>query len=252
MNTNSRGIAALGVLAGGILLGYGLPRLFRPQLPDGKPAEFPTSGGDVPVVSLVTSGFDVTDAQRVMSSLARLQGKTVILLIHTLGASILPVVQIVRAVQRHGRVVAFIPYHALSGGTMVALAASKIFMWPDASLGPVDPQLGPFSASSLLSVLQSKPIETVEDSTVALAHEATKAVKQTTDLVRELVDNEATVARLVSGGTTHSFPISVSEAQQLGIPVQVAQQNEASLAIVRSFVPAREREGGGLCRYELR
>ena len=51
--------------------------------------------------------------------------------------------QIARAVSKHkGRVTVFVPHYAMSGGTLIALAADEIVMCKHAVLGPVDPQLG--------------------------------------------------------------------------------------------------------------
>ena len=57
-----------------------------PKLRDGR--------SEVPVIPLVGSSFDVTDASRVMSRLRDLEGRPVILLLHTLGAGILPAIGI--------------------------------------------------------------------------------------------------------------------------------------------------------------
>ncbi|XWK86597.1 MAG: hypothetical protein U7127_20645 [Phormidium sp.] len=59
-------------------------------------------------------------------------------------------------------VTVFVPHYAMSGGTMLALAADEIVMDANAVLGPVDPQLGNFPAASILKVVADKPISEVE------------------------------------------------------------------------------------------
>ena len=158
----------------------------------------------------------------------------------------MPVVQIARALRRHGRAVAFVPFHALSGGTLVALGAQQIYVWPDASLGPIDPQIGPYSASALLSIRDTKPLGSIDDHTLALAHEAEKALAETLTMTRELVATEAAVTRLVAGKTPHSFPISFEEAQRIGLNVRLAPQTPMTWALVR-----RHMRGGGGCRCQM-
>lgn len=214
-----------------------------PKLRDGR--------SEVPVIPLVGPSFDVTDASRVMSRLRDLEGRPVILLLHTLGAGILPAVQIARAVRRHGNVTAFVPFHALSAGTLVALAAQRVFMWQDASLGPVDPQIGFFSASSLIAVVETKTPKEADDYSIAMAHEARKALLQTETFLSELVDNKAAVDRLVSGATTHSYPISLTEAIELGLNVELASPSPYAEHLVRALIPGG-RSGGGQCECRLR
>jgi len=213
-----------------------------PRLRDGRQ--------EVPVIPLVGHSFDVGDASRVMSRLREFEGRPVILFLHTLGAGILPAVQIARAVRRHGNVTAFVPFHALSAGTLVALAAKRIFMWQDASLGPVDPQIGFFSASSLIAVVETKPGKEADDYSIAMAHEARKALQQTKTLLGEFVDNKAAIDRLLSGATTHSYPISLSEAIDLGIKVELAKPSEYADHLVRSLIPGGR--GGGSCKCQLK
>jgi Serine dehydrogenase proteinase len=42
---------------------------------------------------------------------------------------------------KEGKVTAFVPHYAMSGGTLIALAADEMVMSDGAVLGPVDPQL---------------------------------------------------------------------------------------------------------------
>jgi membrane-bound ClpP family serine protease len=67
------------------------------------------------------------------------------LILHTPGGLVLATEQIARALIRHpAKVTVFVPHYAMSGGTMLALAADEIVMDANAVLGPVNPQLGNF------------------------------------------------------------------------------------------------------------
>jgi len=121
----------------------------------------------------------------------------------------------------------FVPHFAMSGGTLIALAADEIVMCAHAVLGPVDPQLGEFPAASIVKAARQKPIAEVEDKTLILADQAEKALFQmeheVSDLLaRRLSAEKATeLAKLLTSGTwTHDFPITCEHGQELGLPVR--------------------------------
>ena len=63
--------------------------------------------------------------------------------------------QIASALADHdGHVTAVVPHYAMSGGTLIALAADEVVLDAHAALGPVDPQLGRYPAGSLVEVAQ--------------------------------------------------------------------------------------------------
>ena len=77
--------------------------------------------------------------------------------LHTPGGLVLASEQIARAVAKHpAKVTVFVPHYAMSGGTMIALAADEIWMDDNAVLGPVDPQLGNYPAASILRGRRAK------------------------------------------------------------------------------------------------
>lgn len=149
------------------------------------------------------------------------------LIIHTPGGLVLAAEQIARALIRHkGKVTVFVPHYAMSGGTMIALAADEIVMDPNAVLGPLDPQLGGYPAPSILSVLEKKDINQIDDQTLILADMARKALDQVKDfvtcLLKEKVGEEKAkelAETLCSGKWTHDYPITVDMLKQMGLPV---------------------------------
>ena len=149
------------------------------------------------------------------------------LILHTPGGLVLPATQIARAINRRkGKVTAIVPHYAMSGGTLIALAADEIVMSDHAVLGPVDPQLGQFPAVSLLRTVEEKSKDKLDDETLILADQAKKAIAQVQATVRELLggkysdevsDNLAVI--LSQGKWTHDFPITFEFAKQLGLHV---------------------------------
>ncbi|MDF5713010.1 MAG: hypothetical protein PUP93_03770 [Rhizonema sp. NSF051] len=156
------------------------------------------------------------------------------LILHTPGGLVLATEQIARALIRHpSQVTVFVPHYAMSGGTMLALAADEIAMDANAVLGPVDPQLGNFPAASIIKVVEDKPISEIDDQTLIMADLSRKAIDQVQRFVRTLLkDNipkqkvkpeniETIVDSLTTGRVTHDYPITVEEATEMGLPISV-------------------------------
>jgi ClpP class serine protease len=149
------------------------------------------------------------------------------LVLHTPGGLVLAATQIARAIFKYkGRVTVFVPHYAMSGGTLLALAADEIVMCEHAVLGPVDPQLGEYPAASILKAAHQKPIAEVDDKTLILADQAEKAIAQMRHEVAELLadkhsDGKAEdIAKLLTSGTwTHDYPITCERARELGLRV---------------------------------
>jgi ClpP class serine protease len=133
--------------------------------------------------------IDVNDSEDVLRAIELTDPDLPIdLIVHTPGGLVLASAQIAQALKRHrGKVTVFVPHYAMSGGTLVALAADEIVMAPNAVLGPVDPQLGQHPAVSILSVLERKEMKDIEDQTLILADIARKALVQVQVLVRDLL-----------------------------------------------------------------
>jgi len=49
-----------------------------------------------------------------------------------------------------------VPHYAMSGGTLLALAADEVIMDENAVLCPVDPQLGEYPAASIVKIIDEK------------------------------------------------------------------------------------------------
>lgn len=173
--------------------------------------------------------IDVNDSEEVLRAIHLTDPAVPLdIVLHTPGGLVLAALQIARAIHKHpGKVTAFVPHYAMSGGTLIALAASEIVMSEYAVLGPVDPQLGRQPASSILKAVGKKPVEKIRDGTLILADQAEKAISQLDESVRELLDGKHTaekaeeLAKLLSQGTwSHDYPITYDAAKNLGLPVR--------------------------------
>ena len=87
--------------------------------------------------------------------------------------------QIARAVEAHpAKVTVFVPVYAMSGGTLIALAADEIVLGEFSVLGPIDPQIAGLPAATIVRARDAKPIEHVFDLTLVLADVSEKALAQ--------------------------------------------------------------------------
>ena len=172
--------------------------------------------------------IDIQDSEEVLRAIRLTPPDLPIdVILHTPGGLVLAAEQIARALRDHpGRVTVFVPHYAMSGGTLIALAADEIVMDAHGVLGPVDPQLGNHPAVSIVAAVGRKPIERVDDETLILADIAQKALQQVRAVVVELASRrlpaeraEALASKLTGGTWTHDYPITVTEARSLGFAV---------------------------------
>ncbi len=151
------------------------------------------------------------------------------LIVHTPGGIVLAAMQIARALQAHpARVRVIVPVYAMSGGTLIALAADEIVMGEFSVLGPIDPQLAGFPAASIVKARDSKPVHEVHDLTLVMADMGEKALAQVkrgaVELTRERLGEERAAAlaeKLAGGYWTHDYALTAEEARDLGLPVKV-------------------------------
>ena len=156
------------------------------------------------------------------------------LVMHTPGGLVLASYQIAHAIKhRPGTVTVHVPHYAMSGGTLIALAADEIVMGDHAVLGPVDPQIGEYPAASLVKLVQVKPVADIDDRTWILADVGRKAMDQLREHLTQLLlehfppERAAELAATMSEGRwTHDFPITFEEAQTLGLRVSKGVPDE--------------------------
>ncbi|CAD7778075.1 MAG: Serine dehydrogenase proteinase [Candidatus Methanoperedenaceae archaeon GB50] len=172
--------------------------------------------------------IDIQDSEEVMRAIRMTDEAVPIdLVLHTPGGLVLAAEQIAYALKGHkAKVTVFVPHYAMSGGTLIALAADEIVMDPHAVLGPVDPQLGQYPAASILKVLEKKDINKIDDQTLIMADISLKALNQVKNCVKTILSPKLSeekaeqIADLLSRGQwTHDYPITYKQAKELGLPV---------------------------------
>jgi ClpP class serine protease len=179
--------------------------------------------------------IEINDSEEVLRAIRLTDPQVPIdMILHTPGGLVLASELIAQALCRHpAKVTIFVPHYAMSGGTLIALAADEIVMDANAILGPVDPQVGQQPAVSILSVLEQKPVQEIDDNTLILADVSRKAIRQVRETVSRILQDRmspeaaANLAEiLTSGRWTHDYPISVEEGRQMGLPISTEVPTE--------------------------
>jgi ClpP class serine protease len=197
--------------------------------------------------------IDVNDSEEVLRAIQMTDHEIPLdIVLHTPGGLVLAASQIARAIRGHkAKVTVFVPHYAMSGGTLIALAADEIVMCQHSVLGPIDPQLGQFPAVSLVKVVEQKPVAEIDDETLILADVGRKAIAQVKTTARELLgrslpaEQAETLAEKLSTGTwTHDYPILPEEAKKLGLSVNTDMPKDVLQLMALYPQPVRSQPGG--------
>jgi ClpP class serine protease len=177
--------------------------------------------------------IDIDDAEAVLRAINDTPaGRPIEIILHTPGGMVIAAQQIATALADHdGHVTAVVTHYAMSGGTMIALAADELQIDPHAALGPIDPQLGQYPAASLVEV--SRLPGDHEDQTLLMADIGRKAIVQVEQFAVRLLERHMTpvrakeVAHLMSTGVwTHDHPLLAPDLIALGLPIKVGVPQE--------------------------
>ena len=180
--------------------------------------------------------IDIDDSESVLRAIRETPaGRAIEIVLHTPGGLVLAARQIAAALADHdGKVTAVVPHYAMSGGTLIALAADEILVDGHAALGPIDPQIAQYPASSLVAVTERPGPHS--DEVLILADIGRKALHQVETFAGRLLEQHLEpaqardVARILATGLwTHDHPLLPADLEPLGLPIKVG-------------VPAEERE----------
>ncbi|NJE11299.1 ATP-dependent Clp protease proteolytic subunit [Thermococcus sp. MAR1] len=194
--------------------------------------------------------ISVEDSEEVLRAIRSApKDKPIDLIIHTPGGLVLAATQIAKALHDHpAETRVIVPHYAMSGGTLIALAADKIIMDPHAVLGPVDPQLGQYPGPSIVRAVERKGVDKVDDQTLILADVAEKAIKQVRDFVYSILkdrygDEKAReLAQILTEGRwTHDYPITYDHAKDLGLHVSTDVPEEVYALMELYKQPMKQR-----------
>jgi len=202
--------------------------------------------------------IDINDSEEVLRAIHMTDDDVPLdIVLHTPGGLVVAAVQIARAIRAHkGKVSVLVPHYAMSGGTLIALAADEIVMSRHAVLGPIDPQLGQSPAASIIKVVEQKPMGRIDDQTLINADVARKAIAQVKQAAHELLDRRlpdekaAALAEKLSTGTwTHDYPLSAHVAKELALNVSTDIPDDVLQLLTLYPQPTRMQSGGGGVEY---
>ncbi len=176
--------------------------------------------------------IDIEDSEAIIRAIRTTPPEQPIaLILHTPGGLVLAASQIAMALRSHpAKKIVIVPHYAMSGGTLIALAADEILLDRHAVLGPLDPQLptpkGTFPAPSLIKIAKIKG-EKASDEILIYADIAEKALREMQDFIKKILKGrmpdekaEEIARKLTEGYYTHDYPITFEEAKELGLPVK--------------------------------
>ncbi|ASA78087.1 ATP-dependent Clp protease proteolytic subunit [Thermococcus sp. 5-4] len=205
--------------------------------------------------------ISVEDSEEVLRAIRSApKDKPIDLIIHTPGGLVLAATQIAKALHDHpAETRVIVPHYAMSGGTLIALAADKIIMDPHAVLGPVDPQLGQYPGPSIVRAVEKKGVDKVDDQTLILADVAEKAINQVRDFVYNLLKDRYGEEKarelaqvLTEGRWTHDYPITYEQAKELGLHVETDVPEEVYALMELYKQPMKQRGTVEFMPYPIR
>ena len=208
--------AVITVAAGAALLGAGY---------------FMRRGGEVReqsepwIIPIITPVIDLGMAELVLAAMERVPGQKITLVLHTQGGCVASCVMIAKALRHFPDSTAIVPYMAISGGTLIALSASRLEMGRSAALSAVDPIV-------LGQRAKHVPEGRTDDQGLgALAREYEVAITQymrstlAARLQGQAAANLDRAMELFMGrNAPHEWPILMSEVETLGLPVTKASR----------------------------
>jgi ClpP class serine protease len=196
--------------------------------------------------------IDINDSEDVLRAIQMTDDDVPLdLVLHTPGGLVLAALQIAKAVREHkAKVTVFVPHYAMSGGTLIALAADEIVMCKHSVLGPIDPQLGQSPAASLIKVIEEKPVGRIDDQTLVLADVGRKAIAQVKQAASELLERRlpaeqarALAEKLTAGARLSDMGLNREVAWPAGQHrhAERSSRTDEALSAARSHAERRRR-----------
>jgi hypothetical protein len=182
-----------------------------------------------------------------------MNGEDFDIVLHTPGGQIFSSLAISRLIKQYpGHIRAIVPLYSMSGGSLLALSCGELLMSPNASLGPIDPQLGSLfkfgSAKAWEEIVKFKG-KRAEDQSISFAmmgKQYTKSIQAQLDGVIdfELSHNQKKklIQFLTDGNIEHARPLTATDLSGFGVPVSIIQ-NTDFLRAMSKIISSVGKEG---------
>jgi ClpP class serine protease len=174
----------------------------------------------------------IEDTETILQKMRKVPPETPVdFIIHTPGGYALAAQMMAMAIKFHpSKVTVMVPFYAMSGGSLMSLAAGEIRMEKYSVLGPVDPQIptpdGMYPAGSIATLAKTKPIEKITDRMVIMSDVANLEIENAKAFVIWLLQDkmdrdqaERVADFLARGYMSHATPITFDVARALGLNV---------------------------------
>ena len=174
----------------------------------------------------------IEDTETILQKMRRVPPETPVdFIIHTPGGYALAAQMMAMAIKFHpSKVTVMVPFYAMSGGSLMSLAAGEIRMEKYSVLGPVDPQIptpdGMYPAGSIATLVRTKPIQNITDRMIIMADVANLEIENAKAFVIWLLQGkmdkeqaERVADFLARGYMSHATPITLDVARALGLNV---------------------------------
>jgi len=158
----------------------------------------------------------------------KLEGQDFDLILHTPGGEVFSSLALSRMIKQYpGKVRAIIPLYSMSGGSLLALSCDEILMTPNASVGPIDPQMGNLfkygSAKAWDKIVKFKG-KKAEDSSISFAMMGQQYTKSIQNHLKNVVDfdlsskeKDKLIKFLTDGNIEHAYPLTTIDLNKFGI-----------------------------------
>jgi len=174
----------------------------------------------------------IEDTETILQQMRKVPPETPVdFIIHTPGGYALAAQMMAMAIKFHpSKVTVMVPFYAMSGGSLMSLAATEIRMEKYSVLGPVDPQIptpdGMYPAGSIATLVKTKPIQNITDRMVIMSDVANLEIENAKAFVIWLLEGkmdkdqaERVADFLARGYMSHATPITLDVARALGLNV---------------------------------
>jgi ATP-dependent protease ClpP protease subunit len=191
------------------------------------------------------------EATKILDQIAAAkENQPIEIVLHTLGGYSLAAELIAAAMKaRKGPTKAYVPYIAMSGGTMVALSADFIAMGKNAALGPIDTQYYGYSGDSFRRLRQEKTLDKISDQVLLSSYEVEKYEAKAKEKACAIIDDnhkpngkdDCRVVDELMSNRPHSERIDFETARSIkvkvldGCPPDVYKLVNARLQMIKRF-----------------
>ena len=178
------------------------------------------------------SEIGIEDTETILQKMRKIPPDTPVdFIIHTPGGYALAAEMMAMAIKFHpSKVTVMVPFYAMSGGSLMTLAAGEIRMEKYSVLGPVDPQIptpdGMYPAGSIATLVKTKPIQNITDRMVIMSDVANLEIENAKAFVMWLLEGkmdkeqaERVADFLARGYMSHATPITLDVARAIGLNV---------------------------------